>query len=338
MREDISANNDLPLGRQHEPVIGHEHSVLASTLSTAPTSGGLAALMRRRPLASYFLLTYALAWVGWLPFVLSQSGLGILPIQADALMLLGGFGPCAAGFIMAAITGGKPGTLALLRRLIVWRVGLQWYLVAIMVIPALSLLGFLALPGVAATLYAPSLQFAAQFALAFLLYLVTVSLIQALGEEPGWRGFALPRLQKRYGPLLGTLILGSLWAGYHLPLFLTNAFADRSPGGFFVFLLASIAISLVLTWVFDCTRGSVLLTLLAHGAVIASGVASGAMNLFPVAILQKDTYPALTIGLGALTLVLLLVTRGRLGWLPQPEWGVQAHHIVSQHEQREVMP
>lgn len=321
MGNDVSPNRGPTFGRQPVSVIGKEQGISADTLSTvsspistADTSpGGLLPLMRRRPLASYFLLTYALAWLGWTPFVLSQSGLGLLHVHADALMLLGGFGPCAAGLIMAAITGGKPAVRDLLRRLIQWRVGWQWYLFVLVGIPVFPLLGFLALPGVAATLYAPSLQFAAQFALAFLLYLVTASMIQALGEEPGWRGFALPRLQQRYGPLVGTLILGSLWAGYHLPLFLTTAFTDRTPWGFFIFLLASVAISLVLTFVFNCSRGSVLMTLLAHSAIIASGVASGSMNLFPASILQKDTYPAVTIGLGAVALLLLVVTRGRLG-------------------------
>ncbi|HEX9037895.1 MAG TPA: type II CAAX endopeptidase family protein [Ktedonobacterales bacterium] len=319
MDSNMPLNSHPSAGAKRTPVTGKEQGVPDATHPADPSGGGLIAFIRRRPLTSYFLLTYALAWLGWTPFVLSESGLGVLRFQADPLLLLGSLGPCAAGFIMAAITGGKPGVRDLLRRLIQWRVGWQWYLFVLVVVPGVPLLGFLVLPGVAKTLYLPSVQFALQFVLFFLQFLLTVNLIQALEEEPGWRGFALPRLQQRYGPLLGTLILGSLWAGYHLPLFLTTAFADRTPFGFAVFLLASIAISLVLTWVYNSARGSVLLTILAHAAIIASGIASGAMNLFPADILEKDTYPAITIGLGALVVLLIVVTRGRLGLASKPE-------------------
>lgn len=322
MRDSVSPNGDLSF-RQITPVVGTEQSTADDTRSTAhmapPTSGGLASLMRRRPLASYFLLAFALGWLGWLPFVLSQSGLGVLPFQFDALLVLGAFGPGAAGVIMAAITGGKPGVRNLLRRLIQWRVGWQWYLFVLVVIPVAALLGFLAIPGVAATLYAPSLQFVVQLVLFFLQFVVIASVTQTMGEEPGWRGFALPRLQQRYGPMLGTLILAAAWTGWHLPLFLTTAFADRTPLGYFYFLLSTTCLSLVLTWVFNRTQGSLLLPVLLHGAVNAFGMSTQAVGLFPASILQKDTEPALTIGFGAVALLLLLMTRGRLGWSSKPK-------------------
>ena len=275
--------------------------------------------MRRHPLASYFVLAYAVSWLGWLPYVLSQSGLGLLPWHADALVLLGAFGPCASGFLMAAITGGKRGVRDLLRRLARWQVGWQWYLFVLVGSPVLLLLGFLAMPGVAATLHVPSFPFVLQVALVFLLNVVIQTCTQALGEEPGWRGFALPRLQQRYGPLLGTLILAPLWAGWHLPLFLTTAFAASTPVAFFVFVLASTGLALVFTWVFNHTQGSVLLALLLHASLNAFGAATAITGLFPASSLQQDIDPVLLVSFGSVAVLLLLVTPGRLGLSSRPE-------------------
>jgi membrane protease YdiL (CAAX protease family) len=104
----------------------------------------------------------------------------------------------------------------LLRRYVQWRVQLRWYLVILLVIPASELLGALVLPGVAASYQSPTLSMALSYPAAFA---ATFVLGGPLGEEPGWRGFALPRLQPLHGPLLGSVILGVLWALWHFPLF-----------------------------------------------------------------------------------------------------------------------
>jgi membrane protease YdiL (CAAX protease family) len=92
-----------------------------------------------------------------------------------------------------------------------------------------------------------------------------------LFEEPGWRGFALPRLQDRYGPLVGTLILGLLWAVWHLPFYFIPGWADLNGGlslaSLSVFGLSALAIAIILTWVFDHTRGSLLLAMLVHASL-----------------------------------------------------------------------
>lgn len=317
MRENSSADSGVSLRQPHAPSMRQEQGIPADTLSmTSPAAnapGGLSALMRRRPLVSFFVLAYAFTWLGWLPFVLSQSGLGLLPIHSDFLPLLGEFGPTAAGFIMVALTAGKPGARDLLRRTLQWRVNWLWYVFIFAGVPAVSLLSFLVLPGVAATLPALSVPFVVQFALLFAQSVIIASLTQALGEEPGWRGFALPRLQRRYGPVLGTLILGPLWAGWHLPLFLTTAFPERTPLAFFVFVLSTTSLSFVLTWVVNRSQGSVLMPVLVHGSINAIGQTIGMVGLFSMSVLQRDTEPAKLIGFGIVALALLVLTRGRLG-------------------------
>ena len=86
-----------------------------------------------------------------------------------------------------------------------------------------------------------------------------------MGEEPGWRGFALPRLQRLHGPLVGSLILGPLWALWHLPLFWVRAW-NFPPTllNIVLFVLAAIPFTIVMTWVFNNTKGSLLIAVLVH--------------------------------------------------------------------------
>ncbi len=182
----------------------------ASVQSASPQRG----LLARYPLISFFVMAYAFSWIAWSPWVLSEDGAGLLPyelsgattglLNAAAILL----GPTLSAFIMTGITEGRAGIRRLLRRIVLWRVGFRWYLFALIGIPVVMALGTVILPGGLASLLAllgPGYV---------LTYLGTFVLVTILGgplfEEPGWRGFALPRLQPLHGPLVGTLILGLL--------------------------------------------------------------------------------------------------------------------------------
>ena len=97
---------------------------------------------------------------------------------------------------------------------------------------------------------------------AFLPSVIMGLIIPSIGEEPGWRGFALPRLQTQFGPVLGTLILGVLWAGWHLPGYL-GGWMQAQP---LALLVSSVAFSIVMTWVYNNTRGSLLLMIVLHAS------------------------------------------------------------------------
>jgi membrane protease YdiL (CAAX protease family) len=146
-------------------------------------------------------------------------------------------------------------------------------------------------------------------------FLYIVVFAGPLFEEPGWRGFALPRMQTRWGPLAGTLILSVLWAAWHFTEYLTSPdFAATNGGGLTpraagVLLLDAISFSVVITWVFNHTRGSVLVAILAHTAINWSQVMTSAV--FPAAGTNEEG-PLVTFGLTAL--VLVVATRGRLGY------------------------
>src|SRR3989442_5448011 len=118
--------------------------------------------------------------------------------------------------LMTAVTQRRAGLLQLLRRYVLWRVGIPWYLLVLLGVPALLLIAVLPLRGAVSAFRLPALSFWPTYLMGYLLYLVAYG---PLFEEPGWRGFALPRLEQRSGPLVGTLLLGVLWGLWHLPLF-----------------------------------------------------------------------------------------------------------------------
>jgi len=247
----------------------------------------------------FFLLAYGFTSVYVLVFLV----LFHVPLNLCVLE------PPLSAFILTAVTEGTPGIRRLLRRIVLWRVGLSWYLFACFGILVLCLLGTIILPG--AFYHAPSLSFVLNVPLNFLL----AFLMGPLFEELGWRGFALPRMQRLQGPLIGSLLLGILWAFWHLPLFLMPGFAEQNGGlslaSVSVFTLTAIAITIIMTWAFNHTWGSLLIVMLIHNSVNTSQeVVNG---LFP-----SQTHSDLNalIGLGVAALVIVLVTRGRLGYRP----------------------
>jgi uncharacterized protein len=269
--------------------------------------------MRQHPLLFFFIIAYAVSWVLSIPFILSEWGV----IHGDyrIAFIIKSFGPFLAAYIMTGIIEGKEGLHRLRQRIRQWKAGWQWYVFILLVIPALILLGIIVQPGTLANFKGiqPAL---------FITYIVTFVIVLLgggpLGEEPGWRGFALPRMQQSYGPLWGTLFLGILWTCWHLPDFLTSA-QGGGPGtgisafltNFPVFLVLVTSIAIVLTWIFNHTGGSIFIALLAHASVNTPQVVL--VPLFPAVDTTLLNIAAL-IGFGVAALLIILLTRGRLGY------------------------
>jgi membrane protease YdiL (CAAX protease family) len=206
-----------------------------------------------------------------------------------------------------------------------WRVPVRWYLFVALGIPALYLLGILLVPGARTSFIRPSLTTSLLYPVLFFAVLV---LGGPLFEEPGWRGFALPRLQARWGPLVGSLILGALWGTWHATEYLTPDFSSANggltPQGVGVFLLAALSFSVIIAWVFNHTQGSLFIAILLHTFINWSqGLTS---DLFPAAAFN-EVGPVTVFSLVAL--IIAVVTRGRLGYdppgsapLPFPEGAV----------------
>jgi len=214
--------------------------------------------MKRHPLVTFFLLVFILTWVVWVPRA-SGAPLGVLG-QAWTWI------PAIAALLAAALTGGRGALRELGSRLVRWRVGWQWYVVVILgpAVFSLAVAGIYALFGGSWAEAAPPAILAGPLLL-LPLFLAILTLTDGLGEELAWRGFALPRLLTRYNALVASVVLGVIWALWHLPLLWTQG------NGMFhlpvwLLLLDLTAKSILFTWVFLHTRGSVLIAMLFHGA------------------------------------------------------------------------
>ena len=209
----------------------------------------LVSLIRRHPLISFFVLAYALSW--W-PIAFYAAGLSPSTIIS--------FGPFLAALVVLAATQGKTGVVGLLRRIVRWRVGLRWYAVALLlpvvVTAAAAALNVLLLGAKASSSVAELGGLTGLFSTFALLLLIPG--IGGSWEEPGWRGYALPRLQTARSALFASLILGAVWALWHLPLVV----ATGQMGGWDIVII--LAWTLVLTWVYNGTGGSVLIVMLFH--------------------------------------------------------------------------
>jgi membrane protease YdiL (CAAX protease family) len=302
-----------------------QSSVINVASAEVEQSSSLKRLLRRHPISGYVVLAYAGTWTLLLPAVLSRDGIGALPFHMPSALffvefiLAGLAGPALSAFIMTGVTLGRPGVRTFLRRFVLWRVGVRWYLAVLLGYVAVYLL-------IAVVALGPgSIQsLGTKWPLLLASYLpavLTFNLITAIGEEPGWRGYALPRLQERYGPLPASLILGTLHAGWHLPVFLLPAIGLGPLSlSFLVTWLPTIWATTVLwTWVFNNTKGSILIAVLQHSAFDAGGayvfgqivilttLSSAAQN--QVGIVQ-------TVVFVALAAVVLALTRGRLSYKP----------------------
>jgi uncharacterized protein len=203
-------------------------------------------LVRRHPLIAFFVLAYLLTW--WTYPLLTFSPLLGIP---------GLFGPALAAMIMAAVTDGKSGVKALLSRVVLWRVGLRWYVIA------LGLPTVLALATAGLSYLLGSSEFIRAGQVSVLDFVVFVLVV---GEELGWRGYALPLLLEERSAVTASLILGLIWGIWHLPTFVIPG-TPQYGLPFAAFVLLTIEYSILMTWVFLHTRGSVLIATLFHGAI-----------------------------------------------------------------------
>jgi membrane protease YdiL (CAAX protease family) len=284
----------------------------AAPAQPAAPHTGIRALLARHPLVSFFVLAYAGTWLFELPYVLSEYGAGLLPTRSPVLLWTSPvsifMGPFLAAFVMTGATEGREGVRRLLRRFVLWRVGLRWYLFAFVGIPVIALLSVVVLPGVLG-----SFQGLGALSPLFLLGMFAYAVFPggALGEEPGWRGFALPRLQSLHGPLLGSLILGPLWGLWHLPLFLTP-WNELTAFNVVVYALTTTCLAIMYTWVFNNTKGSVLMAILIHASF--NWFTIPLTTLFPAPILNDYGLLPVLGGFGVFAVVLVALTRGRLGY------------------------
>ena len=220
----------------------------------------LSSVVKRHPIMTFFVLAYAISWILESPLVLLRDT--VTDAQGLVLIILASNVPSAVAIVLTAIVLGRGALRKLLGRLLIWRVDPRWYLVVVLGPVALTggVVGLSALMGGPALSLGMPLLGVAVF-LAFSIFPGS-----ALGEEIGWRGYALPRLQAGRSALNASLILAPIWALWHLPLWLTGE-PGRTPTLYAGFVVSAFALSVILTWVYNSTGGSLLLVVLLHATV-----------------------------------------------------------------------
>ena len=224
----------------------------------------LSSVVKRHPLITFFVLAYALSWSIESPIVF--LGDSVSDAQSLVLVILASNVPSALGIVLTGVVLGRGAIRKLLGRLLPWRVNPLWYLVVFLG-PAALVGGAVALNtligGPALSLGMPLLGVAVY--LAFHIFPGS-----ALGEEIGWRGYVLPRLQSRMSALSASLFLAPIWALWHLPLWVAGWLQGdpfRTPSLYAAFVASAFALSVILTWVYNSTGGSLLMVVLLHATV-----------------------------------------------------------------------
>lgn len=208
---------------------------------------------RTRPVASFFVLALALSWAVWIPGTL------LLPEAAStALLFAGSFGPAVAGGVLTKAQGGS--LRAWLTDMARFRIGTRWWLFAIGLPVAFA--------AVSTVVYAVwlgplDLSTLSRRVPLWLFGLVVISLVGGGNEEPGWRGYALPNLQRNHSALTASIVVGVVWAVWHLPLYVLpgGLYAGRP---FSLFAPFVVLFSIVMTWFYNSTGGSVPAAMVLH--------------------------------------------------------------------------
>lgn len=220
--------------------------------------------LKRHSLSIGILLMFLYTWT------IDLSNSGVLPFQVPfAIALTVGWGFILVSLLMTWVTLGKAETARLFKRFFLWRVHYKWWLVALFLLPALQFSSVLLtawLTRVPPDFSRPPIRNFVPFDAPWLALILSWLIFEILtnGEEMGWRGYILPRLQARHNALLSSLVVGALWSVWHLPKFLGTG--GNSEKSFFWFTLALLALAILFTWLYNNTRGSLLLVVLFHAA------------------------------------------------------------------------
>lgn len=216
------------------------------------------------------LLMFAYTWT------IDLSNSGVLPFKVPFVVALTvGWGFIFISLLMTWLSLGKEEMVALLKRYLMWRVSWKWYLAGLLLLPALQFASVILtalLTGIPADYSRPMIREVLPFSAPLPLLVVPWFIFEILtnGEEMGWRGYILPRLQTRYSALVSSLIVGALWGVWHLPKILGDGSGrGRSLAGY---VIAHIALAVLYTWLYNNTRGSLLLVTLFHASGNTAGM------------------------------------------------------------------
>jgi len=240
----------------------------------------MAAPSRPFVLRYFFVVAYAWTWAFNLVKILAQRGIIAAPLPFIGLDIAAGLGPLVAALVVTGYEAGGAGRRALLGQLLRWRAPGRWYVSAILGLPV------------------------------YFVYILLVG--GGVDEELGWRGYALPRLQERYGATIASLILGVAWAGWHIPAWFAPG-SGQDAISFPVFVVSTIAAAILLTYLYNSSGGSLPVAILAHTVfdLCTTGPWSRALFTLPPDQRGLDAFNLLTVIVGIVALSVVLTTDPR---------------------------
>jgi len=275
--------------------------------------------VREHPLAAFLIILYPVSWVLFLPALLGTEGFGVIGVDIPAqvgILLVTIFGLTGVAFVVTRIADGKGGTSSLRRHYYQFKVAPQWYVLALFGAPVLLLCVGLAIHGTST--FTPIAHHAAQIPTVYLINVVLIAILISVWEEGAWLGFVTASLQPRLGPLWASVAVAPLFGLIHFPLFfVTGGLIDNArPQGvhvieyaFYLLVFFSVPVRILMTWVYNSTRGSLPVVALLHASIDTTASAAVLLAFYP-AVDGRLLY----VGIAIVAVVVLAATRGRLGY------------------------
>lgn len=275
--------------------------------------------IQKYQLLSFFILSYAIMFGVTFGYINQNPS---QPVQQWSLVwFFSIFSPSISALIISGIIGGIPEIKRLLTGFTHWKVGWRWYFWA-----AFLILGPLAITMIYKALRNPSAGIRPGETIFSMLGIIVFQLFSGpIAEELGWRGFALPRLQAKYTALVSSLILGVIWTCWHIPYFFVTG-ATQMSIPFPIYLVLVLTITFYLTWLFNNTRGSLIITILAHFFYNLTAFLTSVLGLMPAMLFYMTAGPLL-----ALVVVVVVFMYGPryLSKKPVTELPIQSQFAVN---------
>ncbi len=233
-------------------------------------------MLKRLQLPLFFLLAFIISWAIWIPQAVATLGICKSAISIESpLNLIAVWGPGLAAIILSVLAKSKEGAKKLFRPIKYWRVGIHWYIFVLFYPISKWLVAYIidTLLGQSYKLgSSPILSFFNLPEQAIMIPIAVVStFLNTLGEEVGWRGFALPKLQVKYTAFVSTIIIGLFWGFWHIPMWIAQGYMDLSLLPIITKTLSIVPLAIIFTWVYNSTKGSLLLVWLFHASITIAG-------------------------------------------------------------------
>jgi membrane protease YdiL (CAAX protease family) len=280
---------------------------MSTSTATLAQEKSVSASIKRRPLVAMYIIMFSIAWSVMIPQALYSQGMLSAPLPVFFEIFIGWAAGIAA-LIVSAIVAGRAGVREIFGRFLIWKIDLKWYFVGGFLLAGIILGGIglhLLFGGVM-----PVIPVAGkplwEILLTFVLLIVMGFLFNT--EEIVWRGVVVPRLQTRYGALTATLLIAIPEVSLHLPLFWTRGNPFYETVGVYWFSAFSLAAVVIYVYVFNMTKGSLIIVTLMHASQNAWSNLLSDNSARPFYFTVLLTW--------AIALTLITVTRGRLGYQP----------------------